>query len=59
MAKPCPRPWPRKITAENFRVRVPSIVHRALAMQAAEQGVSLNRLASAKWPQLRQANEWL
>lgn len=32
----------------QFRVRIPPEVHRALAMQAAEQGVSLNRLASAK-----------
>jgi predicted HicB family RNase H-like nuclease len=32
----------------EFRVRVPPEVHRALAIQAAEQGVSLNRLASAK-----------
>ena len=32
----------------EFRVRIPPEVHRALAMQAAEQGVSLNRLASAK-----------
>jgi predicted HicB family RNase H-like nuclease len=32
----------------EFRVRIPPEVHRALAIQAAEQGVSLNRLASAK-----------
>jgi len=32
----------------RFVVRVPGTVHRALAMQAAEQGVSLNRLVSAK-----------
>ena len=32
----------------EFRVRIPPQVHRALAMEAAEQGVSLNRLASAK-----------
>lgn len=32
----------------EFRVRIPPEVHRALAMQAAERGVSLNRLASAK-----------
>jgi predicted HicB family RNase H-like nuclease len=29
-------------------VRVPPDVHRALALKAAEQGVSLNRLVSAK-----------
>jgi len=32
----------------EFRVRIPSQLHRLLALQAAEQGVSLNRLASAK-----------
>ena len=32
----------------EFRVRIPPELHRALATQAAEQGVSLNRLASAK-----------
>lgn len=32
----------------KFRVRIPPMVHRQLALMAAEQGVSLNRLASAK-----------
>ena len=32
----------------EFKVRIPSQVHRQLVMMAAEQGVSLNRLASAK-----------
>ena len=32
----------------EFRVRIPPQVHRTLALEAAEQGVSLNRLASAK-----------
>ena len=32
----------------KFNVRVPPHVHRALALEAAEQGISLNRLASAK-----------
>jgi predicted HicB family RNase H-like nuclease len=32
----------------EFRIRIPPHVHRALAVEAAEQGVSLNRLASAK-----------
>ena len=32
----------------EFRVRIPPILHRQLALQAAEEGVSLNRLASAK-----------
>ena len=32
----------------KFMVRVPPEVHRHLAMEAAEAGVSLNRIASAK-----------
>ena len=32
----------------KFMIRVPPDVHRQLAIQAAEAGVSLNRLASAK-----------
>ena len=32
----------------RFIVRVPSLLHRALATEAAEQGVSINRLVSAK-----------
>ena len=43
-----PEPLAEKHYSGEFRVRIPPEVHRALAMQAAEQGVSLNRLASAK-----------
>ena len=32
----------------NFMVRVPPEVHRLLVIQAAESGVSLNRLVSSK-----------
>ncbi len=32
----------------EFRVRVPPMVHRNLAIAAAEQGVSMNRYVSAK-----------
>ena len=32
----------------EFRVRIPPMLHRSLAIQAAEQEVSLNRLVSAK-----------
>jgi predicted HicB family RNase H-like nuclease len=32
----------------KFMVRVPPQVHKKLAIEAAESGVSLNRLASAK-----------
>jgi predicted HicB family RNase H-like nuclease len=43
-----PLPLAEKRYSGEFRVRVPPDLHRALATQAAEQGVSLNRLASAK-----------
>jgi predicted HicB family RNase H-like nuclease len=43
-----PAPLAEKHYSGEFRVRIPPEVHRALAVQAAEQGVSLNRLASAK-----------
>ena len=43
-----PVPLAEKHYSGEFRVRIPPLVHRSLAMQAAEQGVSLNRLASAK-----------
>lgn len=43
-----PVPLAEKRYSGEFRVRIPPEVHRALAMQAAEQKVSLNRLASVK-----------
>jgi predicted HicB family RNase H-like nuclease len=43
-----PEPLAEKHYSGEFRVRIPPQVHRSLAMEAAEQGVSLNRLASAK-----------
>lgn len=43
-----PVPLAEKHYSGEFRIRIPPEVHRALAIQAAEQGVSLNRLASAK-----------
>lgn len=46
--EPIPTPLAEKHYSGEFRVRIPPEVHRALAVQAAEQGVSLNRLASAK-----------
>lgn len=46
--EPVPQPLAEKNYSGEFRVRIPPQVHRSLAMQAAEQGVSLNRLASAK-----------
>jgi len=46
--EPVPKPLADKHYSGEFRVRIPPTVHRQLALQAAEQGVSLNRLASAK-----------
>lgn len=46
--EPVPSPLSEKRYSGEFRVRIPPEVHRALALEAAEQGVSLNRLASAK-----------
>ena len=43
-----PMPLAEKHYSGEFRVRIPPETHRALALQAAEQGISLNRLASAK-----------
>lgn len=43
-----PAPLAEKAYSGQFKVRIPPQVHRALALQAAEEGVSLNRLASAK-----------
>lgn len=46
--EPVPEPLSEKHYSGEFRVRIPPALHRSLALQAAEQGVSLNRLASAK-----------
>jgi predicted HicB family RNase H-like nuclease len=43
-----PVPLAEKHYSGQFRVRIPPHVHRALALEAADQGISLNRLASAK-----------
>jgi len=43
-----PEPLATKQYSGVFKVRVPPIVHRNLAIEAAESGVSLNRLVSAK-----------
>ncbi len=43
-----PEPLAEKRYSGEFRVRIPPELHRVLAMQAAEQGVSLNRLVSMK-----------
>jgi predicted HicB family RNase H-like nuclease len=46
--EPIPVALAEKSYSCEFRVRIPPLVHRNLALMAAEQGVSLNRLASAK-----------
>ncbi len=43
-----PVPLASKNYSGKFMIRVPPEVHRDLAIQAAEAGVSLNRLASSK-----------
>lgn len=43
-----PVPLAEKSYSGEFRVRIPPHLHRTLALEAAEQGVSLNRLASSK-----------
>ncbi|MBW1913154.1 MAG: type II toxin-antitoxin system HicB family antitoxin [Deltaproteobacteria bacterium] len=43
-----PEPVSNKKYSGKFSVRIPPEVHRDLAIQAAEAGVSLNRLISAK-----------
>ena len=46
--EPIPEPLASRSFSGKFMVRVPPNVHRELALEAAEAGVSLNRLASAK-----------
>ena len=43
-----PEPLACRRYSGKFMVRVPPEIHRNLTIQAAESGVSLNRLASAK-----------
>ena len=46
-----PEPLSKKNFSGKFMVRVPPEVHRNLAVKAAEEGISLNRLASTKLSQ--------
>jgi predicted HicB family RNase H-like nuclease len=43
-----PSPISERFYSGKFVVRIPPEVHRALALKAAEEGISLNRLVSAK-----------
>jgi len=49
--EPIPEPIAIKHFSGKFMVRVPPEVHRKLAIQAAESGISLNRIASSKLSQ--------
>ena len=46
--EPIPEPLAERTYSGRFLVRVPPETHRALAIKAAEEGVSLNRLVSAR-----------
>jgi len=46
-----PAPIAGKQYSGKFMIRIPPDIHRKLALQAAESGVSLNRLASSKLSQ--------
>jgi predicted HicB family RNase H-like nuclease len=43
-----PEPMSAKSYSGKFQVRIPPERHKALAMQAAEQGISLNRYVTDK-----------
>lgn len=46
--EPAPEPFAVRRYTGKFVVRIPPEVHRRLAIEAAEAGVSLNRIASAR-----------
>jgi len=48
---PLPEPISGRKFSGKFIVRIPPMVHRKLAIQAKEEGISLNRLVSAKLSQ--------
>jgi predicted HicB family RNase H-like nuclease len=48
LGEPVPKPLSAKSFSGRFVVRVPPQLHRHLAIEAAESGVSLNRLISHK-----------
>ncbi len=43
-----PVPYSEKTYTGKFQLRIPPELHRAVSIQAAEEGVSLNRYISAK-----------
>jgi predicted HicB family RNase H-like nuclease len=46
--EPVPEPFADRTWSGRFMVRIPSDLHRRLAIEAAEDGISLNRLVSNK-----------
>ncbi|NBW21240.1 MAG: type II toxin-antitoxin system HicB family antitoxin [Caulobacteraceae bacterium] len=46
--EPVPEPLAERRYSGEFKVRIPPEQHRRLVIEASEQGVSLNRLVSAK-----------
>ena len=46
--EPIPEPILGRRYSGSFKVRIPPAVHQKLVVEAAEQGISLNRLVSAK-----------
>lgn len=46
--EPAPEPIAIKKYSGKFMVRIPPEIHRQLALEAAEGGVSLNRIVSAR-----------
>ena len=51
-----PEPLAIRQYSGKFMIRIPPEVHRQLAIEAAEAGVSLNRLASARLSQQSEVN---
>jgi predicted HicB family RNase H-like nuclease len=49
--EPVPEPIALRHYSGKFTVRIPPDLHRRLVLEAAESGISLNRLASAKLSQ--------
>jgi predicted HicB family RNase H-like nuclease len=49
--EPVPEPIAIRQYSGKFMVRIPPEIHRQLALKAAESGVSLNRVVSAKLSQ--------
>lgn len=46
--EPIPEPLATRRYSGKFMIRVPPEIHRRLVLEAAESGVSLNRIASSK-----------